>query len=83
MSNEITEEDKKMMAAIIGKELNTQFIKMMEDFKIKAKLVDARHELTQKKLDVLDEKMERLLNYPQKNKITLDKILEIVESLQK
>jgi len=75
MTNELTEEDKKMVADIIGDKMKDEFIKMIEDFKQKAKLNDARFELTQNKLNTLDQKMERLLNYPQENAKKLDEIL--------
>ncbi len=77
--NELTEKDKEILIQAMGEGMGKAYKEMKEDMQ---RIGDARYELTQKKLDVLDEKMERLLNYPQKNKIILDKILEIVENLK-
>jgi len=76
---ELTEAEKEFMLKIVGEEMKDKMKELMKGYDEKQKLSETRYELTQQKLNTLLEKMERLLNYPQKNKITLEKILDMVD----
>lgn len=82
MTGELTEEEKKTMMELVGKEIGKKFNELITDMHAKNQLTETRYQITQNKLDVLSSKMDRLLDYPQKNKVTLDAILAIVEKLK-
>ncbi len=53
MSSDISDEDKKMVAGIIGEKMKEEFAKTLDLMKEKTKLADARYDLTQHKLDAI------------------------------
>ncbi len=51
--SELNDDDKKMVAGIIGEKMQDEFRRTLEMMKDKSRLADARYELTQNKLDAI------------------------------
>ncbi len=55
MTDELTDEEKKMVASMIGDKFKEELVKLMEGFKQREKTNEARYQLTQKKLDDIEQ----------------------------
>ena len=60
MTDEITEEDKRMVAGIMGDKMKEQMEIALDKVKDKEKTADVRYELTQQKLDQIIDLLKEL-----------------------